>query len=288
VLSGLPRCGVCGGTVIVVQGPYVGCSNHSNKRTCDNARLMRMEEIEGRVLEALRTHLLSPERVELAVETYRKEREERSKKHARDRRGIERELADLKVAMERVLNMVCKGVGQQSELGRRMNDIAARRRELEAMLPLAEKANVAVIHPQAGKRYRQQVEMIQGALSRGDSAGHEAVALVRGMIDRIVITPQPDRMDLQVFDDLAILFGNKPSPEEELGNAKAGCGGSIWPRPTRGLGRDLMADDEQSHDLDAKSAASLDALSARGRQLRDHRRGGSNGRRSDRSVPRKP
>ena len=49
---------------------------------------------EDRVLEALRRHLRSPERVALAVEAYRKEREGLARVHARDRRAIEREPAE--------------------------------------------------------------------------------------------------------------------------------------------------------------------------------------------------
>ena len=226
VLSGLLRCGVCGGTVIVVQGPYVGCSNHSNKRTCDNRRLMPMEEIEQRVLEALRTHLLSPERIELAIETYRREREARAKAYAKDRRAIERELADVKRGVERVMNMIVKGMGDPIDLGEQSKALASRRRELEAKLPLIE-TNVVSLHPQAAIRYRQKVEEIQAALTAGDSAGQEAVAMVRSLIDRIVITPQPERMGLEVFGDLAILLGNVPSTDGDFSNAKDGCGGWI-------------------------------------------------------------
>jgi site-specific DNA recombinase len=227
VLSGLLRCGVCSGTYIVTQGPYVGCSANRNSKTCDNNRLMKMGEIEGRVMEALRTHLLSPERIELAVERYRKEREDRTRAAAKDRRSIERELADVKVGLRRVMDMVVAGIGEQAELGEEMKKLAARKRELEAMLPSMEKATVTTMHPAAAKRYAKQVEDIQEALTRGGDAGEEAVKLVRCLIDRIVITPQPDRMDLQVFGDLAMLLGNPLSSEGELNNAKAGCGGWI-------------------------------------------------------------
>ena len=64
---------------------------------------------EGRVLEALRRHLRSPERVALAVEAYRKEREGLARVHARDRRAIEREPAEVNRAVARVMEMIVKG-----------------------------------------------------------------------------------------------------------------------------------------------------------------------------------
>jgi len=53
------------------------------------------------------------------------------------------------------------------------------------------------------------------------------VSLVRSMIERIVITPQPNRMDLQVFGELSMLLGNKPSTEGELHDFISGRGGGI-------------------------------------------------------------
>ena len=92
LLSGLLRCGQCGGTYIVVSRDYVGCSNHRNKGVCSNARTITMREIEDRVLVALQRHLLTPEVVAVAIEAYRAERQrlakervrERSRRHARD------------------------------------------------------------------------------------------------------------------------------------------------------------------------------------------------------------
>jgi DNA invertase Pin-like site-specific DNA recombinase len=230
VLSGLLRCGMCGESYIVVTKDHVACSGRQNKGVCDNARTMRMAEIEQRVLTALQTHLLSPELAEAAVEAYRLEREQRDKQTAKGRRALERELADTKGALERVLDMVCKGIGEQAELGQRMKDLAARKREIEAVLSSA-KQTVVTIHPQAAQRYRAKVAEIQEALTRGDAASQGAVALVRSMIECIVITPQPDRMALEVFGELSMLLGNTPSTEGELPDCISGCGGWIWAMP---------------------------------------------------------
>src|SRR5215510_9215058 len=48
------------------------------------------------------------------------------------------------------------------------------------------------------------------------------------MIERIVITPQPDRMDVQVFGVLSMLLGNTPGTDGELPESISGCGGSIY------------------------------------------------------------
>ena len=82
-------------------------------------------------------------------------------------------------------------------------------------------------------RARHKVVELQEALARGDVAALEAVALVRGLVREIRITPAADNMELQVVGDLAALL------EQEQGMNKgdfisgcgiSGCGGSIWPR----------------------------------------------------------
>jgi site-specific DNA recombinase len=161
---------------------------------------------------------MSPELAEAAVEAYRLEREARDKQLAKDRRALERELADVKVGLRRVMDMVVKGIGEQAKLGREMKDLAARERELEATLATARTPTVATLQPHAARRYRAKVNQILEALTKGDAAVQGAVALVRTMIERILITPRPDRMDLQVFGELSMLLGNKPGTDGELGD----------------------------------------------------------------------
>lgn len=45
----------------MISGPLLGCSTARNKGTCDNRTNMRREELERRVLDALRHHLMNPD-----------------------------------------------------------------------------------------------------------------------------------------------------------------------------------------------------------------------------------
>ena len=82
-----------------------------------------------------------------------------------------------------------------------------------------------MLHANAAASYRSKVAQIQEALARGDAAALEAVALVRGLVREIRITPAGDKMELQVVGDLAALL------EQEQGMNKgdfiSGCGGRI-------------------------------------------------------------
>ena len=227
MLSGLLRCGLCGSSYVIVRSDLCGCSGRQNAGICDNARQIRMADVEQRVLAAVKAQLMSPAAVAAAVEAYRAERARLAKLHAQDRRAIETELGvtrrKLQRAMDAMLNAddaVANYTGLISELSRRVQ-------ELEAKLPMADTA-VLTLHPQAAERYKAKVAAIQEALGRGDGAAHEAIQLVRSLINKIVVIPPADpkgRMGLEVFGDLSALLGNQG--QQERYGALDGCGGRI-------------------------------------------------------------
>jgi DNA invertase Pin-like site-specific DNA recombinase len=63
LLSGLVQCAGCSGSMIVIYKDRLGCSTRLNKGTCSNRRTITLSEIEGRVLNALHAHLLTPDAV---------------------------------------------------------------------------------------------------------------------------------------------------------------------------------------------------------------------------------
>ncbi len=64
------------------------------------------------------------------------------------------------------------------------------------------------MHPNAADRYRQKVEQVQAALKQGDTAGLEAVALVRDLIRRVCVIPtvKGEPVGLEIAGDLAALL----------------------------------------------------------------------------------
>ena len=69
------------------------------------------------------------------------------------------------------------------------------------------------MHPTAPERYRQKVAEIHQALTGGESAAHEAIQLLRDLIDHIKVipTPKPQPIGLQVVGNLAALLVDTPS-----------------------------------------------------------------------------
>jgi hypothetical protein len=195
---------------------------------------MRMREIEQRVLSALKQRLLAPDAVATAVEAYRTEHQRLNKERARDRGMLEREISELGRYIDRMISSIKDGVDPKL-LVADLNSAHAKREALQRQLRLADNPDVAVLHPQAAAAYGQKVVLLQEALGRGDAAALEAVALVRGLVHEIRVTPRRDRMDLEVVGDLAAFLEG-----EQGGNKRdfiGGCGGLLQAQPQHRLRR---------------------------------------------------
>jgi DNA invertase Pin-like site-specific DNA recombinase len=227
LLSGLVECGACSGSMIVVRDDRLGCSARINKGTCNNRRTIRLREIEERVLKALQAHLLAPDAVALAVETYRAERQRLAREYARDRSWLDRQLCEVKRKIARIIEMVEAGANP-NEMAPRLNDLSIQKQELKARLSHARSAKIVELHPQAADRYRQKVADIHAALTKGDQAANEAVTLVRELIDRIVVHPSApgSRMRIELTGNIA---GLMREPSANRGRDNGGCGGTQPP-----------------------------------------------------------
>src|SRR5262245_55442534 len=227
LLSGLLVCGSCGASMIVRNRrgnvTNFGCSARINRNGCDNARSVSAVEIEARVLAALRSHLLQPDVVATAIEAYRIERQRLSREAAKVRAALERELAEIDRKARWLVGEIENGRGSQ-KVSDRLYELETREQVVRSQLALANGPDVVELHPQAAERYAAKVTDIHSALSRGDEAGHEAIALVRELVPRVRVVPTPrgEAVGLEIAGDLAALLNvNEEGP---IGMAKLVAG----------------------------------------------------------------
>ena len=103
--------------------------------------------------------------------------------------SIERDRAELAKVIgeqEKLVDAICDGV-PAARLKDRMIVLEERQQELEQKLASATEEPV-LIHPNMGKVYRAQVEHLATALN-SDGSRTEAADILRGLIDRITVTP---------------------------------------------------------------------------------------------------
>ena len=205
LLSGLLECGVCGGPYAMRGQDRYGCSNHVMNGSCSNGRGIRRAVIEERVLAGLRERLMEPEAVAeamraWAVETNRLNHERRASGEI-DRK----ELAAVEKKIATMISIIDDG-GYVKGMIDRLRELEARQNELTARLAIAP-VNLPDIHPNVASIYRRKVERLAEALNKPDERA-EAASAIRGLIERIVLTPGANRgeMDAALHGDLGTIL----------------------------------------------------------------------------------
>ncbi len=85
---------------------------------------MKTGEVESRVLVALRKHLLAPDVVADAVETYRQERQRLQNEHRKKRNDMTRDVATIDRKLKMLLDVLLEGRGDPRTIKQQMLDLA--------------------------------------------------------------------------------------------------------------------------------------------------------------------
>jgi site-specific DNA recombinase len=92
LLSGLLKCGTCGGGFSKISQSHYGCSTARNKGTCDNLLAIRRDRLEATVLNGLKHQLMQPDLVAAFVDEFHREvnRQRAEQDGRRDRSAVDR------------------------------------------------------------------------------------------------------------------------------------------------------------------------------------------------------
>ena len=103
-----------------------------------------------------------------------------------------------------------KGTADLAVSERRYLELGAEERRIAQELADAESPDAIELHPEAAERYRAKVADIHAALKSSGAASREAIAIVRDLIDHILVTPTQRPIQwINVVGNLALL--SRPS-----------------------------------------------------------------------------
>jgi hypothetical protein len=159
------------------------------KGTCDNMLTIKREFVEACVLNGLGNHLMDPAYTELFCREYARHLNEARMERSAAKDGARSELAKVTRDLDRLVQAILDGV-PGSRVKDRMAELEARKPELEAVLTEAVEEPV-LLHPNLSQLYRQQVARLVEALN-DEHHRTEAAEIIRGLVDRIVLTPKED------------------------------------------------------------------------------------------------
>ena len=239
LFSGLTKCSCCGGGYSAISATLIGCATARNKGTCDNRVNIRRDELESRVLNALRTKLVDPELFAHFCEVFTQEMNRLRMEGRAEIAAAEAEIAKIDRELETLLNLILKG-GAADAINAKMVAQEKRKKELEHFLAEADEPP-PLLHPSMALQYRKRVQQLYDTLQDEDEGKRiEAADTLRSLVDRIVLTPVEGKMEIDVQGDLAGILTISTQSKNPAGRA-----GSSQVKMVAGAGSNLHLLPEQ-------------------------------------------
>ena len=214
LFSGLTKCGVCGAGFSVGYRGRLACFGARERGSCGNHLTIGRDEVEARVLSALRDKLLNQELFEEFCQEFTREMNRLLMEEHGRQAGARRELVQLEGQRKKLVQSIMDGV-PGSLVKDDLIAVAARREELECQLAQVGQPK-PLLHPNMAALYRSKVNQLAEALEHPDTRTEAAEAL-RVLVQAIILTPQGDKLGVELRGDLAAMLGAaqnaKRSPE---------------------------------------------------------------------------
>ena len=203
LLSGLLKCGACGGGFSKISQSHYGCSTARNKGTCDNLLTMRRDELEATVLHGLKDQLMQPELVTAFIDEFHREVNRQRAEQDGDRDRTERDLEKTQRELRRLIDAIKAGV-PGAAVKDEMAILEARRVELLAQKQAAPPPRPR-LHPNLAELYRKKVINLAEALNDEDSR-LKAAECLRALIEEIRLVPEDGKLRVELYGELAALI----------------------------------------------------------------------------------
>ena len=219
LLSGLLECGSYGGSYALRGQDRYGCSNHVMNGSCGNSRTIRRPVLEERLLAGLKDRLMAPEVAAEAMRAYAEETNRLNRERRSAAASERKELAGIEKTIKEIVTIIENG-GYTRALIDRLCELEARQDELTERLSGAT-ADIPDIHPNVADIYRRKVERLAEALRRPEERD-EASAAIRGLIERITLSPGPKRgkIDAVRYGDLGTIIEWTAARDRKRNKAK--------------------------------------------------------------------
>lgn len=221
LLSGLVYCGCCGAKYNIATKDFLRCSAKTNNGTCEGSRLVRMTEVEQRVLSSILEHVLTDEMFEHAAAAYREEFARAQGDRDGMRIRLESERAEVQKKFDRLMRLVEDGHADPAVAGPRLNELAAKKREIAGELALRPDDAPKIPTGKGAESYRKQVEGLRLKALDGSDQEREATDIVRRLVQRVVVLPREDDEP----QALEIDAGSFPVRTPAVQDCNYGCGG---------------------------------------------------------------
>jgi site-specific DNA recombinase len=213
LLSGLMKCAECGGNFVVTGKDRYSCSTRHRKGTCSSRVSVTGQLIEGRVLLGLKERLVTPELIDTFVREFQSEYARLQAERAANKKYATKKLEDI----DRKLRAMTKAVEDgfyHSEMKVRLAELMTDKAVLTAQLEPATNIEQVAIHPRLHELYSRKVQNLERLLANENAEA--ARELVRSMIEKVTIAPDPNGYTAVLHGDLANILAISQASAETV------------------------------------------------------------------------
>ncbi len=217
LLTGLVRCGCCGGAVISTGGDYLACSAARRMATCENRRGIPRRLLEEFILDNLRHHLMAPELVKAFIAEFTIETNRRASDQEVRTKHKGKELADVTRQIDGLISAIADGL-RTSGIKAKLEELEHRHASLEAEISAAP-VSVPRLHPNLAELYRRKVADLSKALE-DPSCRDEALGILRGLIEAVEVHPSADGIEIEfkgaIANMITLTTPSRQKPDDQF------------------------------------------------------------------------
>jgi DNA invertase Pin-like site-specific DNA recombinase len=187
LLTGLVKCGACGGSMTIVNRERYYCSAKRERGTCTSSLGIKATELEDRVITGLKDILLGNERlIDAFVDEFKAEVARLRRQCGSRDRQLQKELNGVDTAIKRCLKFITEGDGDPGLVRDELHGLEARKGDLERTLESVHQERTIELHPNTAELYRKKVTELQSLLA-DETTRPQAIDLIRTIIERIEV-----------------------------------------------------------------------------------------------------
>ena len=211
LLTGLLRCGSCGGGFAAVGKDYLACSAARKLDTCANKRSYKRGQLEEVVLNLLRQRLMRPEAVAAFITAVGRATNAGRAEATAERARFENEQKQITRRLDGLYDAIADGL-RTTGLKTKLEEMEARSAVIGAQLA-APPPTAVRLHPQLSELYRKKVEYLSQTLADPEIRPM-ALETIRGLISAVTIHETADGPRITLDGAITALVG-LAQPEAE-------------------------------------------------------------------------
>jgi site-specific DNA recombinase len=207
LFSGALECGCCGSNYIMISDSRYGCAAARNSGTCTNRKTIKRSDVEARVLAGLKQQLLHPDLIAEFIAAFHRESQSEQRASLASRIDAEQRLSKVNQQIDAIVTAIAEGMYHAS-MKAKMDTLEAERASLSATLRALPCPEPVPIHPGIIDIYARKIADLAASLNE-ESTKAEAADILRSLIEKIILRPDPDAANghtIELFGELAAIL----------------------------------------------------------------------------------